>query len=263
MSRPVLVHYHIFKNAGTSVDWMLQQSFGAAWAAFEGQHASDVQPVERVRAFLDAHPHVVALSSHLARPPLPWSEAKAIVYVRHPVERARSVYAFVAKDPTQPNHSVARDRGFAGYVRWALGGGDGGVVIRNYQVVHLSAASLRPAHVYHAEATPNDLREATNYLDAWDGVGVVSRFAESCRAIQQALLPTFPGLRLDPVRLNTTAGTYESDEQRLQKIEDALGRETYERLLAANELDLALHTHANRSLDRRVAAVAAAATKRG
>jgi hypothetical protein len=157
MSRPVLIHYHIFKNAGTSVDWMLQQSFGAAWTTFEGAHAADIQPVERVRAFLEAHPRIVSLSSHLARPPLPWPAAKAIMYVRHPVERARSVYAFVAKDPTQPNHAVARDGGFEGYVRWALESDDGGIVIRNYQVVHLSKASLRPPHIYLADATDNDL----------------------------------------------------------------------------------------------------------
>jgi hypothetical protein len=253
VSRPVLIHYHIFKNAGTSVDWLLHQSFGDRWTTFEGQHAADVQPVERVRTFLDAQPRIIALSSHLARPPLPWPAARAIAFVRHPIERARSVYAFVARDPTQPNHVIAC-RGFTNYVRWALDSDDGGIVIRNYQVVHLSGAPLRAGHIFRAYATEEDLNEAIGYLDAWDGIGVVSRFDDSCRAIQQALASTFPALNMRSIRLNATRSDGVDEAQRLEEIRKELGRETYERLMAANELDLALHAHAERLLNRRLEA---------
>ncbi len=37
MPKPTLVHYHIFKNAGTSVDRLLAESIGEAWAGYEGQ----------------------------------------------------------------------------------------------------------------------------------------------------------------------------------------------------------------------------------
>ena len=32
----VVIHYHIYKNAGSSVDAMLRASFGDGWQAFEG-----------------------------------------------------------------------------------------------------------------------------------------------------------------------------------------------------------------------------------
>ena len=31
----ILVHFHIYKNAGTSIDHSLSRSFGASWTTFE------------------------------------------------------------------------------------------------------------------------------------------------------------------------------------------------------------------------------------
>ena len=64
--RPIIIHYHFFKNAGTSVDAVLQRNFGAGWASREypPRSTSDV-----ARDFLAANPHIVALSSHTL--PLP------------------------------------------------------------------------------------------------------------------------------------------------------------------------------------------------
>src|SRR3954453_1717672 len=58
--RSVLVHYHIFKNAGSSVDFALVRSFGSGWASFEGRHAEDVQTSEQLRRFLEDRPEIVA-----------------------------------------------------------------------------------------------------------------------------------------------------------------------------------------------------------
>jgi len=40
--RPLLVHYHVYKNAGTSVEKNLSDSFGHQWAVCEGdrEHAA-------------------------------------------------------------------------------------------------------------------------------------------------------------------------------------------------------------------------------
>ena len=38
-----ICHYHIFKNAGTSLDKALQKYFGSNWSAFEGIHAHDIK----------------------------------------------------------------------------------------------------------------------------------------------------------------------------------------------------------------------------
>ena len=129
--------------------------------------------------------------------PFPWPECKPIVFLSHPIKRARSVFNFVRADPTQPNSEIARVRGFAGYVRWALEGGDGGVVIRNYQVVHLSAASVRNGSVHQANATDPDLAEACSLIDNWGVIGLVDCFDASAKLIQKLYSSTFPDLRFD------------------------------------------------------------------
>ncbi len=179
-TRPCLIHYHIYKNAGTSVDSLLQKSFGPRWSVFEGGSATDIISSERLAEFLAARPDLLAISSHLARPPLPCESAYPIVFLRHPIERARSVYAFAAADPHQPDHEIAKARGFRGYVEWALRSKDGGIVIRNYQVVHLSEASFRAPHIYLTEATASDLATARDLIRSWKLCGIVDRFTDSC-----------------------------------------------------------------------------------
>jgi len=48
---PVLVHYHIFKNAGSSIDACLRRSLGKRWGCFEGGHAHDIQSAGLLGAF--------------------------------------------------------------------------------------------------------------------------------------------------------------------------------------------------------------------
>ena len=61
-----LVHYHLFKNAGTSVDEMLRQNFGSQWIEreFEGPH--NRPNTDAVAQFLNERPDIIALSSHTA-----------------------------------------------------------------------------------------------------------------------------------------------------------------------------------------------------
>ncbi len=63
--------------------------------------------------------------------------------LRHPVDRARSVYHFTRRDPVQPDHDAAAAGDFAHYVERVAGNPGQGIAIRNYQVYHLSDASFR------------------------------------------------------------------------------------------------------------------------
>jgi hypothetical protein len=244
MARDVLVHYHIFKNAGSSVDAAMVKSFGEGWATFEGRHPTDVQDVEQLRAFLESRPEVRAVSSHLARPPLPWPQCLPIVFLRHPVLRAKSVYEFTRADRTQPNSDVSRRRSFAGYVQWALDGGVGGIVIRDYQVVHLSDASFTKGGILAAEADAADLHEAKDLLSGWGVVGIVEDYAGSAARFQAAYGKRFPELRFDVIWANRTSSEQRIDrDDRLAAIREELGDALYERLAAANRLDLELYDH--------------------
>jgi len=239
--RPVLIHYNIFRNAGEQVEAALKGSFGNTWTTFEGTQSRDAMPAAELQHFLARSHHLRSVSSHLARPPLPWPECRPIVFLSHPIKRARSVFNFVRVDPTQPDSEIARVRGFAGYVRWALEGGDGGVVIRNYQVVHLSAASFRNGSVYRANATDADLAEACSLIDSWGVIGLVDCFDASAQLIQKLYSQIFPDLRLDRYWLDEEEAVRKDESQELTEIRTELGAELFELLESHNALDLKLH----------------------
>ena len=249
-NRTTLIHYHIFKNAGSSIDASLKASFGSAWAEFEGSHAHDIQSSAQLSLFLDAHKHLLAVSSHLARPPLPWINCLPVVFLRHPILRARSVYNFTRQDSSQPYADIARDRGFADYIRWALRNERGSIVIRNYQVVHLSDASWRCADILDSQATPQDLEQACNLLSTWGLVGIVESYALSADVFQTIYGPLLPELEFNYLRENSTSNMEGSTEDHLEQIRSSLGRTLYDEFMAVNALDIDLYKYAQRVLFR-------------
>jgi hypothetical protein len=95
---PLLFHYHLFKNAGTSVDEILSRNFGRHWVE---QEFNDVptpgSASQLVHEFLAERPGIKAVSSHTARLPAPELAERVtlpIIFVRHPIDRLKSAYNF-------------------------------------------------------------------------------------------------------------------------------------------------------------------------
>ena len=255
---PTLVHYHIFKNAGSSVDASLRRSFGERWGSFEGQHAHDIQSAEQLRRFMLANPGYRAISSHLARPPLPFDDSLPVVFIRHPLLRAYSVYLFTRRDPQQPFAEAAINNGFADYIRWALREEPGSIVIRDYQVVHLSSASWRCGHILDACANEADLAEVCALLDGWGMAGVVEQYERSIDAYQALYAPLLPGLELAYDCENVSPIERTTPAAQLDQLEALLGSDLHARFMASNALDLALYHHACALLDHTTATTRAA-----
>lgn len=243
-NRPILVHYHIFKNAGCSVDASLKASFGASWVEFEGLHAHDIQSSVQLTRFLEANRNIRAVSSHLARPPLPWEGCLPVVFLRHPLLRARSVYEFTRRDPAQPFSDVARANGFVGYIQWALRRERGSIVIRNYQVVHLSQASWRCPDILDADAGQRDLEEAKALLTDWGIAGIVEAYALSAGTFQAHYGTFLPGFEFKDVRINATSPTADSSEEQIEQCRKLLGTTLRDDFMESNALDMALYEHA-------------------
>jgi hypothetical protein len=161
--KPLLVHYHIYKNAGTSIDKNLSDSFGENWAACDGFSDNFRFSNDDIEEFANANPGVRAISSHKA-PPFPVVRRfRTILFLRHPIERARSIYYFARRDPAQFDHDLAHAVSFNEYVnRWLDRPSS---QIRNYQVIHLSrATSFHVSEVPVPVAGDEDLLEATGFL---------------------------------------------------------------------------------------------------
>ena len=253
MATSRLIHYHIFKNAGSSVDRLLRESFGSGWSSFEGESVFDIISPTRLQDFLQANPEIIAVSSHMARPPLPSPEARAIAFLRHPIERARSVYNFVRRHDNQWGHSIAINGDFRDYLKWCLDRREeGGVVIRDYQVIHLSEASFRAKTILVAKATSRDLDQAKACLENFSVFGIVSRFSESCQLFSHAYGSLFPQLRMFDVRENASGSRAFDETAGLEIVREEVGDDLYGRFAGANELDVALYEWAKDVFNRNV-----------
>ena len=229
MTRTIIVHHHLFKNAGTSFDHALQTSLGDRFTTYE--RPGRIEPAE-IAGFLDAHPTLAAVSSHNARlPPAVVAGATVVpvIFVRHPLDRVRSVFEFEARQrrPT-PGSQMARQGDIKDYVRWRLDrapAGDRAIV--DFQVSRLEAAG----------DGPDELSRALDAVQRLPFVGLVEAYDDSLRRLWP-LVSDIPGLRLDTVRLNATAPAEHPLPQRLRNLEDRLGRDLTERLISANQGDL-------------------------
>src|SRR3546814_7801728 len=92
--RTVVLHYHLFKNAGTSLDKVLQENFGEKWVTREFPRRSNpVVHVREVAEWIMGNPEAVAFSSHTAElppPVLPGIRVIPLIFIRHPIDRIAS-----------------------------------------------------------------------------------------------------------------------------------------------------------------------------
>jgi hypothetical protein len=97
ITRNVILHSHIFKNAGSTFDWSLKRNFGERFVDHRDDEAMLSGKMEHLDQFLSGHPQVVALSSHRIHFRVSgWNQLRfhVVRILRDPIERARSVYNF-------------------------------------------------------------------------------------------------------------------------------------------------------------------------
>jgi len=95
-NRVVIIHNHLFKNAGTTIDFSLKANFGEKFV----DHRDDAAMAEGpnyLGPYLEKNPDIVALSTHTLVLPLPSLDGMylpMIMMLRHPIERVTSIYHF-------------------------------------------------------------------------------------------------------------------------------------------------------------------------
>lgn len=234
-NRPLVIHYHLFKNAGTSVDAMLKDNFGARWAGFEP--AAGVGVAE----FIAAHDDVQAISTHTAQFPLPevdGVEILPIVFLRDPLDRIFSAYLFEKDQVEQTFGSeLARRTSFADYVRTRLQiAGDR--QCRNYHVHRFSALQAGPAD--------SELDRGLAGLTGLPFVGLVEHFSRSCLRLGAWLRGYFPDFAEFEQRWNASRRLTNDIEARHVIIRAELGAALYRELFIANLKDYCLYDAAVR-----------------
>lgn len=229
--RTVVVHYHIFKNAGTSVDELLRANFGARWVAREFPYSAKRHSnSDLVAKFLEHHSEVVAMSSHTARPPLPQLAGATVfpvLFLRHPIDRLGSVYAFQRRRCDMPATSLAKQEDFAGYLRNQLSRPR---QARNLQTFIL--AGFAPLEI------ENERERALWALENLPFIGLVEAYEASISQLVSLLRKQFPRFRIVRARRNVAPSRPRTLDQRLARIRHQLGADLYTEICLANEVDL-------------------------
>ncbi|WP_439107240.1 hypothetical protein [Congregibacter sp.] len=234
--RPVLLHAHLFKNAGTTLDWSLARSFSTGFCDHRDDASMRGNP-QYLAEYLMDNQQIRALSSHWMPFPLPELDSvqlRPLVILRHPIERILSVYEFERRQAVDhPGTQKARDGDLQSYVRWRLEESTG-PVIRNYQTRMLSG-------IYPGTGDSHQFECAAQLLEALPAFGIVERYRESAVLFEQALKSDFTEIDLSFQRQNVRdASDRRSPEERRASVEQELG-ELLEPVRSANSLDLALY----------------------
>jgi hypothetical protein len=187
--RTVILHYHLFKNAGTSFDGILKRNFPGQWvtAEFAGNDNAAA-----VAAWIAGNPQGVVFSSHTATGPVPVVPGCRVItalFLRDPVARIRSAYLFERRQAQAPGDDrpaarLAASTDFEGYVRARLDT-PGDRQCRDFHVQRLAAFARR-------RGVP-ELERATQALGLLSFVGEVERFGASMDRFAALVRPVWPG----------------------------------------------------------------------
>ena len=247
--RDIILHGHIFKNAGTTLDWSLARSFGDAFLDYREDQAMRRQGGRHLAELLAGRCDLVALSSHhLPRdvPALSGVRLHSIYLLRHPLLRIRSVYDFERVQQADTlGAKAAKQMTFREYVAWRMQP-DTPPTIRNFQTLYLAKKKRSRA---------GSARLLTQFVDALvfaqslPVVGIVEQYDESMVLLEEKLRAQLPTLDLAYLPQNVSASPVAAREngQRVALILQELG-ELGNTVIDSNSYDLALYKAAQESL---------------
>lgn len=239
-TRHVILHYHIFKNAGSSVDADLRNSFGPTWHSFDRDARwTNITTVD-LSSYLEEHPDVRALSSHQARWPEPSSEklrVHPVVFIRHPIDRIGSIYSHARRT----GEASAQNLSFPEYVDWLMAA-DGGIVAKSFQTLFLSDDD----HLTQLPEASNTICSDAHFdsakrrLQALPVFGIVERFSASSQLFFEHMAVHFPDLSMTAPRENASPDRGVLLGDRLDGLLNLMGARRYARVASINEADMDL-----------------------
>lgn len=246
--RKIILHLHLFKNAGTSIDRILSENFGSRWMAYDCEQPGTIMCAEQFEEVIHAHPGIEAFSSHQLVPPLPDMNVFVfpIVFIRHPVERIKSAYLFEWKKQGGldfPKGTLQE------YIDSKLQNRRRNV-IEDFQTMRLSNAGKKNFQNIDKFSDSELLERAKSFLDHIPCVGVVDRFDESIEIIQNEVNNLWPTLRFFATQENVSQDINQTTVEKLDGIRRELGDESYQQIVNANLLDIELYDYACQLLDQ-------------
>jgi len=247
VQRPVLVHIHLFKNAGTSVERSLHHYFGDRWVSHDPTDSGGRFGQQELERLLIERPDIAAVSSHQVRPPIVDTEHVRflpIVFLRHPLDRIRSAYAFErTQGGVSPSSRAAESSSFAEWIDFHRRRGS--TQCANFQTYALSSLRAAENHAPLLKLPIRDhLNDALGFVERQPlVVGVVEDYERSWSALTAMIATHVPGFDAPALWANATDQRKGGLDLagRLESIQAQLGGDEHDRLLGENDADLELH----------------------
>lgn len=248
-NRVVIVHNHLFKNAGSSIDWTLKQNFGDGFI----DHRDDSKMREGAKylgPYLTKNTFINAISSHHLTLPLPTLKDVKLLQLmmfRHPIERVTSVYNYERKqkNSTTPGATHARKLDLKDYILWRMETGVG-PTIRNFHVVS-SIPNRKKGKLVIGGEIELAMQEVVNI----PLLGLVEMFDESMVLFEETLREYFPTINLSYKMQNINQDRNIPLHQRIEALENEIGKEVFDLLMEKNREDMILYDFAVDELKKR------------
>ncbi|HLW76486.1 MAG TPA: hypothetical protein VKS01_05860 [Bryobacteraceae bacterium] len=233
--RFVLLHYHILKNAGSTIEEILDQSFHERFQRFDTPDPEGQLTNDDVIGLVERNPSMKAFSSHQIYYPVPRARGISffdICFLRDPIDRLRSTYDYFRQKPADgiATSDLANRRPLGEFTRYLI---DNCPWTVNDVQVNLLANGM-------VNDTPRaqDYERAVTRMRESCFPGVVDRFEESLAAGRWTLRMVFPELVSGHLAVNVSSqGTL---DDRVASYRDACDAATFAELLRLNAMDLAL-----------------------
>ncbi|MEB3341290.1 sulfotransferase family 2 domain-containing protein [Okeania sp.] len=237
MERKILIHHHIFKNAGTSLQYALKKFFGESYYECELPQSQMVTK-DDLEKFILNNPSALAISGHHICLPTPQGQQYqtfSIILLRNPLARVESIYKFEKRQKAQTQGAIkAKELNFQEYVKWRLN--QTPTMFCNYQTYYCSRQNKSEGSKIPKD---RDLKLAIENLQSSAVVGIVERYKETLELANQVLSENFPGIHLEYTYLNATSAqnSIKEETQIKNKLEADLGSEIVKQLEEGNALD--------------------------
>ena len=259
--RNVIVHHHIFKNAGTTFERVLDENYGDKHLSFDGPFTFSHISQDQLAAIIERHPSHVAFSSHQIHLPAPSSlsfRAVPVVFVRHPLLRIRSVFLFEERNAHNDDSSENRDPldGLEEWIKSMIAGGKNRIQICNLQTSALSRAyNLPPKRRGDDGRICFDLQAAINNLWLVPCLARAEHFDSDVASFTETLSRFDIDFTYRPRKAeNVSSPDHDQPiERQLDAMKQKMSAETWEKLCWMNHQDLALYETVHEIVEQRLA----------
>jgi len=245
MKNPVCVHFHIFKNAGSTMEWIFKKNFSENAISIDSNDPLGMLHFENILEILEKKPETKSISSHQFRFPIYNNirfEFIPIVFLRQPIDRAISIYYFQRRRTKVVEGSVkAKELDLNGYIKWCLETKDN-IQMKNFQVLYLSDKPLLSI------IDKKDYKIALQRIKESKIIGIVDRFDESLVVAEEILHEYFPNIDLSYIKQNISNGKNLEQISKEEMIEESVLKELYKK----NDLDLKIYSQTNHELNKRI-----------